>query len=199
MKKIVFGLVISSIFFVLSGVIFADAPTTGRAGRAEVRFMEGMIDHHQMALDMAQDCLAKASSESVVTLCAAVIDAQTPEIELMQGWLKDWYNVNYEPVAMYPFGNVTDMGGGHQHGSAAATDPAMMMGMMAGLNRLEGIEYETAWLEAMIDHHDDALHMSNRVLRWAEHPELIELANNIITAQTAEIELMESMIVAADS
>ena len=31
----------------------ADSPVIGRAGRAEVRFLEGMMDHHQMALDMA--------------------------------------------------------------------------------------------------------------------------------------------------
>lgn len=200
MKKSVFRLAFSLVVFMFAAAVFADAPISGRAGRAEVRFMEGMIDHHQMALDMAQDCLAKAESEAVQELCQAVIAAQTPEIEQMQNWLKDWYNVEYAPIAMYPFAESNAMGG-HQHGNAPATDPAMMMGMMAGLNRLEGIEYEIAWLESMIDHHDDALHMSERILQRAEHPELIELANNIIAAQTAEIALMESMIaeMSADS
>ena len=39
--------------------VMADAPVEGRIGRAEVRFMEGMIDHHQMAIDMALDCSAR--------------------------------------------------------------------------------------------------------------------------------------------
>lgn len=43
--------------------VYADGPVTGRAGRAEVRFMEGMADHHQMALDMAGDCLMKATTD----------------------------------------------------------------------------------------------------------------------------------------
>jgi uncharacterized protein (DUF305 family) len=30
----------------------ADSPAAGRNGRAEVRFLQGMIDHHQIALDM---------------------------------------------------------------------------------------------------------------------------------------------------
>lgn len=40
---------------------FANAPVEGRIGRAEVRYMEGMIDHHQMAIDMALDCLARTN------------------------------------------------------------------------------------------------------------------------------------------
>jgi hypothetical protein len=35
-------------------------------------------------------------------------------------------------------------------------DMPLMMGMMSGLSKLEGKEYEIAWLEAMIDYHDDA-------------------------------------------
>jgi len=88
--------------------------------------------------------------------------------------------------------------GGHQHGGTTAsgmmTDMPMMMGMMAGLDRLEGIDYDLAWLEAMIDHHDDALHMSERILEVAEHDALRSLAEQIIAAQTAEIESMEALI-----
>ena len=48
----------------------------------------------------------------------------------------------------------------------------------------------------MIDHHDDALHMSERILRYdAIHAETRTLAEAIIAAQTDEIALMEDMIV----
>jgi uncharacterized protein (DUF305 family) len=73
-------------------------------------------------------------------------------------------------------------------------DDFMMMGMMAGLDGLTGTDYDVAWMEAMIDHHDDAVNMARRVLRWAEHPELITLARAIITDQSAEIALMETLI-----
>ncbi|NWG16934.1 MAG: DUF305 domain-containing protein [Chloroflexi bacterium] len=174
----------------------ADEPVEGRAGRAELRFLEGMVDHHQMALDMARDCLEKASAEALKTLCQNIITAQSAEIETMRGWLLDWYNVDYEPVAMADMmaDGGMDMGHGGM-GGRPHTDPPMMMGMMAGLNRLKGLDYDIAWLEAMIDHHDDALHMSERVLTRAEHPELRELAEAIISAQTAEIEIMEQLIV----
>jgi len=173
----------------------AEGPVEGRAGRAEVRFLEGMIDHHQLALDMANDCLAKASTESVTTLCQMIIDAQSSEIEQMREWLLAWYNIEYRPISMY---NPSDDMGGMDHGDMQmdepVVDPPMMMGMMAGLDRLEGLDYEIAWLESMIDHHDDALHMSERVLERAEHEELRTLAENIIAAQSAEIATMEAMI-----
>lgn len=174
--------------------ILAKGPIESRAGRAEVRFMEGMIDHHQMALDMSADCLKKATATDVKTMCQNIIKAQTAEITTMQGWLKDWYKIDYKPMSMEDMmkamGGMSgmDMGG-------MATDPAMMMGMMAGLNRLQGKDYDVAFLESMIDHHDDALHMSERILKQAGiHDEVKTLANTIIKDQAAEIQKMEDML-----
>ena len=192
--------------------LLADEPAAGRAGRAEVRFMEGMIDHHQMALDMAEDCLVNAVTDELKTMCQDVIDAQSGEISQMQAWLKGWYGLVYNPVSMammmqfmpadmtvdgVMLGGMAESAGhgGMGHGGMpAGMDPPMMMGMMAGLSRLEGQEYEIAWMEAMIDHHDDAIHMSERLLARGEHQELLDMAQQIITDQTAEIESMEAMI-----
>ncbi len=205
MKKlwIVLSLVMLAFTVIAAPVTLADAPIEGRAGRAEVRFLEGMIDHHQMALDMANDCLAKATTETVTVTCQNIIDAQTAEITQMQGWLLDWYNIDYKPHAMADMMEMMgdDAMGGMDHNGmegSPVTDPAMMMGMMAGLNRLEGVEYEIAWTESMIDHHDDAIHMSERLLeRIPEgegHAELRELAGQIIADQSAEIDMMEQFI-----
>lgn len=182
-------------------VALADGPVTGRGARAEVRYMEGMIDHHQMALDMAEDCLAKVETESLRVVCQGVIDAQTAEIETLRGWLSEWYGIEYAPMAMSELMELMglapsagmEMGHG-DHTTNPLTDMPLMMGMMSGLDRVEGAEYEVAWLEAMIDHHDDAVHMSERILERAEHEELRALAQQIIDDQTAEIEQMESML-----
>jgi uncharacterized protein (DUF305 family) len=202
-------LVLSALAMVLLSMValpvLADAPVEGRIGRAEVRFMEGMSDHHQMAIDMAKDCIARTDiSEELRVECQAVIDSQQPEIEQMQAWLLAWNNVQYAPMAMEDMmGMMADGMEGMDHSGMdmsgmPATDPAMMMGMFAGFNRLEGIEYEVAWLEAMIDHHDDATHMSQRFLErdseGVAHPELSEMAQNIIDSQTEEIARYESML-----
>lgn len=64
----------------------ANGSMPGRAGRAEVRFLEGMMDHHQMALDMANDCVSKATDDAVRTLCQNILVAQSAEIQQMHGW-----------------------------------------------------------------------------------------------------------------
>jgi len=86
------------------------------------------------------------------------------------------------------------MTGDMMGGDMMMFDPPMMMGMMSSLNFLEGQEYEAAFLEAMIDHHDDAVRMSERVLNHAEHQELRDMAQQIIDDQTAEIQAMEEML-----
>jgi uncharacterized protein (DUF305 family) len=199
-NQILFVALITLVLSVFASAL-ADGPTEGRAGRAELRYMEGMIDHHQMAVDMANDCLVKVSSEELKTICQNVIDAQTAEIAQLQDWLLSWYNVQYAPVAMMAEDDGMEHGG-MDHGGMDGmphTDPAMMMGMMAGLNRVEGIDYDIAWAESMIDHHDDAIHMSERLLtRLGEdggHADLRALAEKIIADQSAEIEMLESLIV----
>ena len=191
-------------FLVLTIVpsVFADAPVEGRIGRAELRFMEGMIDHHQMAIDMANDCLEREVSDALRAECQAVVDAQQPEIEQMQAWLLAWYNVQYAPMPMSDSMSSGMAGMDHSGMNMSgmpATDPAMMMGMFAGFNRLEGVDYEIAWLESMIDHHDDAIHMSQRLLERDTnsigHAELRQLAQNIIAAQSEEIAHYEEMII----
>ena len=194
MLRSLFGL---SILVISVSVALADAPIEGREGRAELRFLEGMMDHHQMALDMANDCLTNASSDTTKTLCQTIIDAQTAEIATMKEWTLAWYNVDYSPMSMMDMEmGMMEMGGME---GMPAMDPVMMMGMMAGLNRLEGVDYDIAWLESMIDHHDDAIHMSERLLEripeGVGHADLFALANQIIADQTAEIEQMEALLV----
>ena len=176
--------------------------TLSRSERAEIRFLQGMSDHHQMALDMAEVCIEQAENADILAICQAVVAAQTPEIEQMQGWLLDWYNIEYQTLSMNMMETNTmdDMGhGGMNMGNMPFTDPPMMMGMMAGFNRWEGLEFDIAWLESMIDHHDDAIHMAERMLERSVHDELATLAQGIIDAQSAEIDMMEALLLELDS
>lgn len=209
MKRVWSSIVFALVALLAIGVfaVQGEGPVEGRVGRAEVRFLEGMMDHHQMALDMANDCIEKAATDSVQTLCQNIITAQTAEIDQMKSWLFAWYNVTYSPMPMMSMDSMTataEAMPGMDHGDmdmteeSTVSDPPMMMGMMAGLNRLEGTAYDIAFLESMIDHHDDAIHMAQRLLeRDSEetgHTELRTLAQKIIDDQTAEIQTMENQL-----
>lgn len=63
--------------------------------------MTGMMDHHQMAVMMAELCIAQAAHAELRSLCENVRTAQMSEIEEMQTWLRQWYGTSYEP-AMKP-------------------------------------------------------------------------------------------------
>ena len=57
-----------------------------------------------------------------------------------------------------------------------------------------GEVYEEAWLRGMVVHHLGAIAMSERLLEETDRPELIELANNIIESQSAEVEQMKGWL-----
>jgi uncharacterized protein (DUF305 family) len=65
-----------------------------------------------------------------------------------------------------------------------------MGGMMMGLNGKTGDELDKAFLEGMIVHHEGAIEMSKALIAGTKRPELIKLGNDIIIAQTKEIEMM---------
>lgn len=53
-------------------------------------FLEGMIPHHQGAIDMANEVLANAKHEEIKQMARDIITAQQREIDMMQQWQKDW-------------------------------------------------------------------------------------------------------------
>lgn len=50
-------------------------------------FIEGMIEHHKMAIMMAQHVKMLTDREELLTMAEAIIEAQSKEIETMEGWL----------------------------------------------------------------------------------------------------------------
>jgi uncharacterized protein (DUF305 family) len=62
-----------------------------------------------------------------------------------------------------------------------------MNDMTATLRDKQGSEFDRAFLQLMIDHHQGAIDMSALAAEKATHPEIKNLAKNIVTAQTTEI------------
>lgn len=58
-----------------------------RGAAFERRFMEMMIEHHSMAVTMAQEALARAEHAELLTLARNIIRTQTAEIAQFQAWL----------------------------------------------------------------------------------------------------------------
>ncbi|MBN9360730.1 MULTISPECIES: DUF305 domain-containing protein [unclassified Devosia] len=63
-------------------------------------------------------------------------------------------------------------------------------GISAQLESKSGEEFERAFIDEMIVHHESAVAMARLVLQKTGRPELMQLANDIISAQTREINMM---------
>jgi uncharacterized protein (DUF305 family) len=64
-------------------------PMAGMTMPVDRSFLEGMIVHHQDAVNMSQLCLEKANQAELKTFCQGVIDTQTQEIAQYQAWLEE--------------------------------------------------------------------------------------------------------------
>ncbi len=69
---------------------------------------------------------------------------------------------------------------------------AMMADMTKSLEGKTGDDFDKAFIQEMIVHHQGAISMAGMALVQAKHPEIKILADQIITAQTDEMTKMES-------
>ena len=53
-------------------------------------FVDMMIPHHEGAVTMAKDALAKSQRPEIRELAQSIIEAQQGEIEMMNRWKSDW-------------------------------------------------------------------------------------------------------------
>ena len=67
-----------------------------------------------------------------------------------------------------------------------------MSDMVAGLENKSGDAFDEAFINEMIDHHQGAIDMANLAKQNAKHDEIKNLADDIISAQTKEINEMQS-------
>lgn len=77
---------------------------------------------------------------------------------------------------------------------SAVTASAQMGDMTAQLEPLEGNEFEIAWMEAMIAHHQSAIDMAEIALERGQREEVKTTAQAIIDEQQAEIDEMTTWL-----
>lgn len=149
---------------------------------ADVMFAQGMIPHHEQAVEMAEIALdpAVGASADVVDLAGRVQQAQDPEIELMTGWLDEWG----QPREM-------DMSGDE---TMSSMEGMMSDEEMDALAMARDTEFDGMWLEMMSAHHEGAIAMAETEQAEGLDPEAISLAGQIIAAQEAEIEEMNILL-----
>ena len=189
---VVIGLVLANIFTLtmfpgyrngVSGMMGNNQNTRNAQmmGNIDRHFIEQMIPHHEGAVAMAKLALEKSKRPEIKTLANTILVGQSSEIEDMTVWYKNWFEKDV------PKENTAMMGGGMMSGNG------MHMGGQADMNSLEtATDFDKAFIEAMIPHHQLAIMMAQMLKSGTDRSEMLSLANNIIESQSKEIEEMQN-------
>lgn len=83
----------------------------------------------------------------------------------------------------------------HDMSSGSSSTNSQMSGTMeamtANLKDKTGSEFDQAFIQGMIQHHEGAIEMANLALKNAQRQEIKDLAQEIMLAQTKEIKQMK--------
>lgn len=152
---------------------------------ADVKFMQGMISHHAQAVEMGALVAGRTNRDSLIAMAQRISISQEDEMSMMRGWLE---------------ARGLDVPDEHAHHNMNADD--LMPGMLspedfALLTEAEGPEFDTLFLQFMIDHHEGALEMVETLLDQrgsAQDSVLYEFTTDVTADQTSEIERMTAML-----
>ena len=153
---------------------------------ADVAFMQGMIMHHQQAVEMTALIPQRTDNKAVLDLGRRISLSQEDEIKYMKKWLEA-----RGQSSMF----LMDMSGGHHN-------MPMMPGMLSAdqmdaLRNAKGNEFDRLFLTGMIQHHRGALVMVKELFDTAgagQDAEIFDFATDVDNTQRAEISLMEKIL-----
>lgn len=147
----------------------------GAFSDSDVMFAQMMIPHHEQAVLLANLAESNTQYSVILELASRIGDAQEPEIATMKSWLAE-------------AGATEDMGHSMSMPGMISDDD------MRALEMARNDEFDVLFLTHMIAHHEGAVAMANDVLATTTNPDVIAFANEVIRAQTLEIEEMQALL-----
>ena len=170
---------------VVGFVAWSALPAEPGDDSAEAGFARDMMTHHQQAVEMGLLIHSRTQDPAVKILATDIITIQQAENGQMQGWLNLW--------GLLPTGDEPPMAWmGHP-------TTGLMPGMATReeinqLANLSGAAADVAFLELMIRHHRGGIPMAEAIIGRTDIETVERFARSIVSAQTAEIATMESLL-----
>jgi uncharacterized protein (DUF305 family) len=158
--------------------------------RADVEFMQGMIMHHEQAVEMTAMIPSHTRNKDLRALGARISSSQSDEISFMKRWLAA--RGESVPKAMP---NMPGMDMSHE--SMALMPGMLTQQQMEALRKAKGAEFDHLFLVGMIQHHNGALTMVKDLFNTAgagQDAELFNFATDADNTQRAEIRIMQAML-----
>jgi uncharacterized protein (DUF305 family) len=163
----------------------------------DIEYLEHMIPHHQVAIDMSDMLIPHTRNPIMLHLCRDIIRKQKYEIWEM-GLMK-----NKLPASIFSSQNsfkedfITKMDLQSPKMSKAKDGPCNPLFFKPNdhSSHMKGmIITDKSYLEHMIPHHQVAVDMSRRLLLHTNHPYLMDFCRKLIIDQQGEIFYMNSLL-----
>jgi uncharacterized protein (DUF305 family) len=144
-------------------------PTTFISTRARVfdqQFIDTMVPHHQLEIELARIALTRAQHDELRALAQEIVDTQTVEINDMQEWRQDWFGSRATP----PMGGAAEIAA-----LRAAPEP-----------------FDIAFIDALLPFHQQAIDLANRAILEAGQQDVLDLAGAILASHSRQSLLLQS-------
>jgi uncharacterized protein (DUF305 family) len=159
----------------------------------DVAFMQGMIMHHNQAVEMTAMIESRSHNPEVLELGKKISISQTDEMGFMKRWLQD----HGKPTTMEMPG-MDHMAGMDMSSMQMPMMPGMLTeDQMKALRNSTGATFDHLFLTGMIQHHTGALSMVKDLFRTpgaAQDPLLFDFTSDVDNTQQAEIDTMRHML-----
>lgn len=161
---------------------------------ADVAFATDMLQHHAQALSMVDLTQGRTLDPEVQQLAEDIREAQGPEIETFTDWLTDWDEGIPETMRDHANAGQGDDVGDSMDGMDSDMPGMMTADDMTALQDAPDADFQTMWLDMMVEHHTGAVDMAKTQTEDGEYKPAIDLATDIITSQTDEIDTMNELL-----
>ena len=161
--------------------------STGTDAPIDQQFIDMMVPHHESAIAMAEIAQDRAEQPELQQLADEIVSAQSAEIEQMREWREEWFGSAETPsMDAMPMLPGMSMPPGH-------TMDGGTMDMSTEVDALRDADpFDRAFIDAMIRHHEQAVEAAEIALDRSERDEIRGLAEEIVEAQTREIEQLRA-------
>ncbi|MEU8891043.1 DUF305 domain-containing protein [Streptomyces sp. NPDC048442] len=181
----------------------AAAESAAPAGNsADAGFARDMAAHHQQAVEMSFVVRDRTKDADVRRLAYDIANTQANQRGMLLGWLDLWdlpkiASPDAPPMAW--LGEPSGQPGPSGHVGHAVRPDGLMPGMatraeLKALGEADGKAAEVSYLRLMTAHHKGGVTMARGCARLCTVGVERELAQGMVDAQEAELELMEGML-----
>ena len=129
---------------------------------SDLRFLNGLIRHHEQAIDLAKQALAASTRPEIKALASSIASGMPAEVEELYAWKKSWYRDSRRVAGTrLPLGSADD-------------------------------RFDLRYLNAMINHHREAIMMAHGIQKISTRNDVLTLASEVMRIDTADIAQFEA-------